>query len=240
MIERMEQLEERLGPPWRAWEPIPVGIAALLASYLVLVVVTAAFGGQGGVAALVSAMISQTVFAGSTIAWIAIRHPGTLPYLGLRSRRTAADVAVGAWVGAGLFGAAAFLILPILVVVWRLVTGGPPEPIDQGILPVEPAGIELVLGMVAVVVFAPIGEEIFFRGFVFGSLRARLGFVRGAVISSAVFAVFHVVPLLMLVMFFVGLGLATLYHRRGALVAPMAAHALFNVIGYTLLVMERV
>jgi membrane protease YdiL (CAAX protease family) len=238
MIGTMD-LDQRVLPPWRPWEAAPVGLAALLASYLALVGVTALFGGQGGVATLVSAVLSQVAFAGFTIAWVAVRYPGTVPSLGLRSRRAARDLAMGAWIGAGMFAAAVFVVLPVIVVIWRFVAGSPPAPVDQGILTGDPAGVELVLGMFAVVVAAPIGEEIFFRGFLFGSLRARLGFARAAAISAAVFGVFHVVPLLIFVMFFVGFGLALIYERRGSLVAPMAAHAMFNIIGYTLLVMER-
>jgi hypothetical protein len=235
----IEEMDERLPPPWHPWEAFPVGLAATAVTFLAFIGVTAAFGGQGGPAVLITAIISQATFVLLTVVWIAVRHPGTVSALGLRSRRPPGDVAIGAWVGAGLHGAALFLILPVLVVLWRVVTGSPPDPIDQGILPVDPAGAELALGLVAVVIAAPIGEEVFFRGFLFGALRARLGFVRAAIISSAVFGLFHIEPLLIAVMFFVGLGLATLYERRGALLAPMAAHAMFNIIGYTLLIMER-
>ena len=38
--------------------------------------------------------------------------------------------------------------------------------------------------------------------------------------------------LLSLVMVFIGLGLAFIYERRGNIVANMAAHATFNVIGF--------
>jgi membrane protease YdiL (CAAX protease family) len=96
-----------------------------------------------------------------------------------------------------------------------------------------------VLGVLAVVVAAPLGEEVFFRGFLFGSLRGRMGFAPAAAISATAFALFHVTPLLVVLMFFVGVALAWLYERRGSLVAPIGAHAMFNVIGYTLLLMER-
>jgi membrane protease YdiL (CAAX protease family) len=235
----MDQVEQRVVPPWRPWEAAPVGLAALLASYIALIAVTAAFGGQGGVATLVSAILSQAAFVAFTVGWVAVRYPGTVPFLGLRSRRTAADLAMGAWIGAALFLAAVFVVLPLIVVAWRLVTGSPPDPIDQGILTGDPAGLELIMGVLAVVVAAPIGEEVFFRGFLFGALRARLGFPRAAAISGAVFGVFHVEPVLILVMFVVGFGLAALYEWRRSLVAPMAAHAVFNIIGYTLLVMDR-
>jgi membrane protease YdiL (CAAX protease family) len=50
--------------------------------------------------------------------------------------------------------------------------------------------------------------------------------------------VFHVIPLLIPLMIFVGFGLAYIYERRGSLFASIAAHSTFNVIGYTLIVTE--
>lgn len=232
-------MQQRLSPPWHPWEAFPVGVVASALTFLAFVAMTALLGSQGGPATLLTAIVSQAAFVGVTVAWIAVRHPGTVSALGLRSDRVAADLAVGGWLGAGLHLVAAYVVVPVLIVVWRLVTGSLPDPIDQAILSVEPTLAEMALGMAAVVIAAPIGEEIFFRGFLFGALRSRLGFARAAVVSAAVFGLFHVQPLLIAAMFFVGLGLAALYERRGSLIAPMAAHAIFNVIGYTLLIMER-
>jgi membrane protease YdiL (CAAX protease family) len=39
----------------------------------------------------------------------------------------------------------------------------------------------------------------------------------------------------MIVMFFTGLALCFIYERRGTIVAPLAAHVTFNVIGITLI-----
>jgi membrane protease YdiL (CAAX protease family) len=148
-------------------------------------------------------------------------------------------VSVGAWSGVVIFGAAAFLLLPFFQLVWRVVTGDPAPEINQPILPLDPTPAQIVLGVGSVVVGAPIAEEVFFRGFLFGSLRGRLRFLPAAAISGAVFAMFHVQPLLMAVMVFVGIALAYVYERRGSLAAPIAAHAIFNLIGYTLIVMQR-
>jgi uncharacterized protein len=93
--------------------------------------------------------------------------------------------------------------------------------------------------VVAVIVAAPLGEELFFRGFLFGSLRTRLPFLPAAAISGLVFGLFHVQPLLVAVMVFVGIALAFLYERRRSMAACIAAHAIFNLIGYTLIVMQR-
>lgn len=239
-VEHVEQRQRHLDPPWNPWEAVPIAVAVSAAIFLVALVVVGAFGGTGGYAALVISLLSSVAFAGVTMAWIAIRYRRALPALGLHSARPSRDLAVGAWVGAGLFGAAGFLVVPVIQVIWEALVGSPPPAIDQQVIPVDPSIGHVILGMVAVVIGAPIGEEVFFRGFLFGSLRSRLGFVRGAAISSLVFAAFHYPggPVLVLTMIFVGAGFALLYHRRGSLVAPIAAHAMFNIIGYTLMVMS--
>ena len=235
----MRAVDEPYVTPWRPWEAIPVALAALCASILVAVIVAAAGGGVGGTALLITAIAMQACFLGFSLAWVAVRHRQGVAALGLRSSRGTRDLATGAWFGAALFGAVAFALLPAIVALWVIVTGDPPTPIEQPILPADPAPLHVVLGMLAVVVAAPLGEEVFFRGFLFGSLRGRVGFVPAAAISAAAFALFHVTPLLVVLMFFVGFALAWLYEWRGSLVAPIGAHAMFNVIGYTLLLIER-
>lgn len=216
-----------------------MALAALVTGALASVILAFTLGGVGGEVYLLTAVAFQAGLAAFSILWIAIRHRGWVPALGLRSQRPAKDLAMGAWAGAGLFAAVAFVLFPAFVVLVRLLTGGPPDPIDQPVLPGDPTPGEVVLGVVATVVAAPVGEEIFFRGFLYGSLRGRFGFWVSGSISAVVFGVFHGDPVLAVMMFFVGLALAYLYERRGSLAAPIAAHAVFNVIGYTLIVMER-
>lgn len=235
----MRAVDEPLMTPWRPWEAVPVGLAALCASVLVAIGLAAAGAGEGSTPILISALVLELSFVGFSVAWVGIRHRQGIASLGLRSTRTTRDLAMGAWFGAGVFAVAAFAILPAIVAVWTAISGGPPPPIDQPVVPVEPSATQVALGAFVVVVGASVGEEVFFRGFLFGSLRARLGFGRAAAISAGAFAIFHVAPLLVAVMFFVGLALAWLYERRGSLIAPIAAHAMFNVIGFTLILMER-
>jgi uncharacterized protein len=232
-------MDQRLRAPWQPWEAIPVVVTALAASVLASVVFAAALGGPGGSALLLTAIAFQASLAGCTLLWVAIRYRSWLPALGLRSDRAARDVAVGAWSGAAIFVGAAFLVLPILVFLWELVSGGRPPAINQPILPLDPSPAQIVLSVAAVIVAAPFGEELFFRGFLFGSLRARLSFFPAAAISGLVFGLFHVQPLLVAVMVCVGIALAYLYERRRSLAVCIAAHAVFNLIGYTLIVMQR-
>lgn len=85
-----------------------------------------------------------------------------------------------------------------------------------------------LLFLLAVVV--PIGEEVFFRGLVYGGLRARWG-VPAAMLASAVFfTAVHVQIVHALPIFVLGLFLAMLYERTGSLVSSVVTHGLNNVI----------
>ncbi|MFS8543649.1 MAG: CPBP family intramembrane metalloprotease [Limnochordales bacterium] len=87
----------------------------------------------------------------------------------------------------------------------------------------------LLLLLLASVVMAPVSEEIFFRGYVHGVLRARLG-AGAAYVSAAAFAAAHMYLVHFLPLFLMGILLARLYERGGTLVAPVLAHAVVNLV----------
>lgn len=89
--------------------------------------------------------------------------------------------------------------------------------------PIGLAALVLVVG-----VLAPLGEEIFFRGFAHRVFRARFGLLAGSVASAALFALIHVSPVGLYPIFLIGLVLAYLYERTGSLAAPFALHAVNN------------
>jgi membrane protease YdiL (CAAX protease family) len=234
----IQPVREPVVTPWRPVEAIPLGLAAVAATLLVWVVLTAG-GGFSTTDVQIVGLVQQAFFLGLSVAWVGIRHGQGLGALGLRSTRPAKDLALGGWFGVGLFGIAVLVVLRLIVVLWRLLSGSPPDPIEQPILSEDPSTLQIVLGAFVAVVAAPIGEEVFFRGFLFGSLRGRFGFIRSAAISAVAFAILHGDPVLILVMVFVGIALAWIYERRGSLLAPIGAHAMFNVIGYTALLVYR-
>ncbi len=85
-----------------------------------------------------------------------------------------------------------------------------------------------ILFLLAVVV--PIGEEVFFRGLVYGGLRLKWGVVVGVLASALFFAAVHVQVVHALPIFALGLLLAVLYERTGSLLPGMVAHGINNVI----------
>jgi membrane protease YdiL (CAAX protease family) len=85
----------------------------------------------------------------------------------------------------------------------------------------------------AVVVAAPVSEELLFRGLLFGGLvNTRLGFVGTALITSACFAALHVQydSWAIAIIFVGGLLLAAARHSTGSIVPCLAMHAAMNFI----------
>jgi hypothetical protein len=102
-----------------------------------------------------------------------------------------------------------------------------------------------VLALSAVLV-APAAEELLFRGLLYQGLLGRVGHWPAAAISSAAWAAVHlqrgdawasvvvgagILPL--------GLYLCWVLRRRGTLLAPVVAHAVFNALGVVGLLMTR-
>lgn len=83
---------------------------------------------------------------------------------------------------------------------------------------------------IKVLIFAPIVEELVFRGILLRRWSARWGVVPGVGLSSLLFASFHPPWMVSLVVFPAGVFLGLLYVATGRLWAPMAAHAMINGI----------
>jgi membrane protease YdiL (CAAX protease family) len=92
-----------------------------------------------------------------------------------------------------------------------------------------------ILG-VAIVISAPITEEILFRGFLFGGTRPITGVVAAAIITGFIFSLAHYNLGLILPFTAVGAILALSYQRTGSLFVPMGAHFLFNLVSFAILV----
>ncbi|MDX6583779.1 MAG: protease family protein [Solirubrobacterales bacterium] len=90
-----------------------------------------------------------------------------------------------------------------------------------------------------IVVIAPISEEIFFRGFLFGGLRRAMPGAVAAVLASGIWGLFHYTGpgtwgvVVQITVF--GLWLSWLYERTGSIYPTMAVHALNNAIAFTVL-----
>lgn len=81
-----------------------------------------------------------------------------------------------------------------------------------------------------VIIVAPIGEELFFRGHLFRWSASRCGLAYAYVLTAMIFALSHVNPYGIPSYFTMGLILAWSYDRWRTLAVPMMAHATINAI----------
>ncbi len=89
-----------------------------------------------------------------------------------------------------------------------------------------------IFAVMAIIVLAPIAEEIFFRGFFFAGLRQRWSLWPSALLSGAIFGLVHAPtgPTAAIPLAGLGVGLAWLYNKTGSLYPSMLAHFLNNAI----------
>jgi membrane protease YdiL (CAAX protease family) len=81
-----------------------------------------------------------------------------------------------------------------------------------------------------VAVVAPLGEETFFRGYLFRFLASRTPLWLAYAASACAFAGIHLNPSGFLVYVAIALVLAVAYRRTGVLLVPVLAHAVHNAI----------
>lgn len=84
---------------------------------------------------------------------------------------------------------------------------------------------------------APLVEETIFRGLIYGWLRTHMPIVIAVLVSAAVFAAVHVIPLLFPALFVVGVILALVYEYSGSLWTSILLHSIQNSLATTLIFM---
>jgi membrane protease YdiL (CAAX protease family) len=132
----------------------------------------------------------------------------------------------------GLIWSAGFGMVACFAFVVLFAAGSDPLKLIQVQLPTRHGEIALFFligGMVA-----PIAEEVFFRGILYGFFR-RWGVVVGLVLSTLIFVLIHPinhgVPITQLVG---GIVFALAYEVEGSLMVPITIHALGNIAIFTL------
>ena len=80
-------------------------------------------------------------------------------------------------------------------------------------------------------VFAPLVEEIFFRGFLFQGFRERYGWITAMLISAAIFAIAHLDLVVLIPTFILGCLLAYVFHRSDSIWPGIILHFLVNSFG---------
>ena len=114
--------------------------------------------------------------------------------------------------------------------------------------------------ILVVVVVGPAVEELVFRGAVFNGLRrlgglvsrglaaskgderkttaGRVSFILSALVSSAVFALLHLEPVLLPALLLLAVALCYLFEKTESLLPPIVAHATFNSFATSIIILS--
>ena len=114
---------------------------------------------------------------------------------------------------------------------WIIRTTGTPEMQEAVRLFKETPANQLVYSIVSAVIIAPIVEEIFFRGFIFSTLRVSIGAFAAAIFSGIFFGAIHFSLMQTCILSFFGIMQCYLYMRTSSIIYPILLHMLFNAIG---------
>jgi uncharacterized protein len=229
------------GPPkanWSWYEAVGVYVLALFLGGFAALPVFQAIRSEDLANVTASILVSLVVLV-VLLLWLGRLHPGWREVIRFPAR-VWPEVRTGVVFGIALYPAIVFVVGVVFTLILQAVSGhsvSAPEQVGTRL-----SWVGVTLTVFYAIVLAPAGEELFFRGILFRSIRDRHGFALGAIASGLAFGLVHYVPapwqdslLLMSVMVCTGVALAWLHDRRGNLLANMVAHATFNVIGLVLI-----
>lgn len=169
------------------------------------------------------------VYVAGPIAVTRWRGAGPVADLWARVERT--DIPVGLAAGAAL----QILALPVLYWPILQLTDIEPGEAAQELVDRIDGPVDLLILAFVVAVGAPLAEEFFYRGLLLQGFRRRLPDVAAILISSALFALVHIDPILYPGTFLLGVVAAVATLRTGRLGLAWAMHVGFN--GSTLLLL---
>jgi CAAX protease family protein len=174
---------------------------------------------------VVTAVMEFAVFFGITYLLVRRWH-SSQPLRYLSYNRPAALDLVLAGLGAiavvpiaELLDSWSYLIFPFL----RQLRGG-----EASLLSAHTPG-QAILVIFAVSITPAICEEAIFRGWLQRTIRRKASALVSILITGVIFAMFHMSPLSIVALAFVGFYLGYLFERSGTLFASMTAHGLYNL-----------
>lgn len=180
-------------------------------------------------------------FHGAGLAWthVFLRRHGTgwREGFGL-GRGTRASVALWSLLGAGLILPGAMLLGKAAS--WTLRAAGVLPELQGAVrlLVERPEPWEIFIYGFGAILMAPVAEEALFRGILYPTLKQSGHPALALWTSALIFGASHMNLMAFVPMVFIALVLTWLYERTGNLLVCCLAHALFNAVNFTLLVLK--
>ncbi|MHB8512357.1 MAG: CPBP family intramembrane glutamic endopeptidase [Actinomycetota bacterium] len=235
MLPPLEAPERKV--PWGPGESILVWI--LQFTVLGFLVFAAGGGLTGNTQQITEGILTEILAAGLAYAWVRLRFGVGLSTLGVRLQGAGADFAYGLGFGFVSWLVAVPVVSSITLRIAKLLSKGPVNPPNQIQLS-APSNAALVMFGIIAIVLAPLCEELLYRGFIHQGMRSRLAMIPASAISASIFMLAHAPFWLIFPSIFTfGFAQALLFEKRGSIVSTIAAHMLFNTIGFSAFLLSR-
>jgi len=218
--------------PWTAWAALLTGFGITVMGGVIVAIAATAMGGSAsdpsaGVSLGLTFFQNFALIGAALFFATMVGRPRAQDF-GLRRPRlgSAFGLLLAVWAGFFVFSGAWVTLLGL----------DEPQTLPDE-LGAKDSALNLALVIVLICVIAPIGEELFFRGYFFRALRNWKGWLPAAVITGLVFGAIHIgsAPIgYTLPLAFFGFGLCLLYERTGSLYPCIALHALNNSVAFGL------
>lgn len=187
-------------------------------------------------------LFAQNVFFVGVPAFFLYRYRTSLRDIGL-ARPGIARILLGIGLGVLLIGLSSLAEHGLMAVLKHTLPAGSlhnlekfSDAMDAGSLfPHMPSVWLKIAFILAGAVAAPIGEEVFFRGFVYNALKRRINVPVAIVLSGLVFALAHFNPLALIPIWLMGILLAFTYERTRSLWVTILMHAINNGFAFAAL-----
>lgn len=240
VAERVEPAEPARPRPWGFWATMALSLAVIVLFILLQTIVTIGF-------VVVKCTASQNFGADdfmrlatngllfSLATWVSMPLCLTMVVLLVKLRR---QLSVREYLSLNQVPAKTYLAWTAIVLVFVIVSDGASWILGKSIVPevmIEAYRTAVVPPLLwgAIIVAAPVFEELFFRGFFFrGIQQSRLGNVGAVLITSFFWSIIHVqydLPLIIWI-FLLGILLGIARARSNSTYLVIALHALLNLI----------
>lgn len=226
---------------WSWYEALVVYFLAFLVAGLATLPLIRVMAPDTDLTNIVLSVVAAVVILAVLLLWLQLKHAGWLRVMGLPEPGTwRKQIGSGVLFGLGLYPVMVIVVGGLLTVLLQTISGEhvqAPEQVGEHL----PA-IGSALTIVYAIVIAPIGEELFFRGFAQTAWTRDLGW-RAALVRTAVFfALVHAIStggsdfseglrlavVTVVARLPVAFGLGWVFARTGSIAASVGLHAGFN------------
>ena len=214
-------------PPWTGFAAMGAGTIAVFVASMPLVPValsSVSDGPLGSAALLVLILVQDAVYIGAAVgfAWLASGRPRAWQF-GLRATPLLRTAAIAAGIALAVLGFELWFVDAVGL-----------DDTDTDALGTNEGFVAALAFSLAVIVVAPVAEELFFRAFFYRALRNRLRVWSACLINGVIFAAVHIqyvfTPLAFVIIFAFAIGACLAYEVTGSVFAPIAIHAVFNTL----------